>query len=72
MTLARYGHHTLWRPFSDRLAIIGDAAHSTSPQLGQGVNMGLLDAQALTVALRTRDDLSSALSPPSPAAAACI
>lgn len=61
MTLARYGHHTLWRPFADRLAIIGDAAHSTSPQLGQGVNMGLLDAQALTVALRTRDELSSAL-----------
>lgn len=61
MTLARYGHHTLWRPFGDRLAIIGDAAHSTSPQLGQGVNMGLLDARALTKALRTRDDLSSAL-----------
>lgn len=61
MTLARYGHHTLWRPHADRLAIIGDAAHSTSPQLGQGVNMGLLDAQALTVALRTRDDVSSAL-----------
>ena len=61
MTLARYGHHTLWRPFADRLAIIGDAAHSTSPQLGQGVNMGLLDAQALTVALRDHGELSSAL-----------
>lgn len=61
MTLARYGHHTLWRPHADRLAIIGDAAHSTSPQLGQGVNMGLLDAQALTAALHTRDDLTSAL-----------
>ena len=61
MTLACYGHHTLGRPHADRLAIIGDAAHSTSPQLGQGVNMGLLDAQALTTALRTSDDLSSAL-----------
>lgn len=61
MTLARYGHHTLWRPHADRLAIIGDAAHSTSPQLGQGVNMGLLDAQALTEALCARDDLPSAL-----------
>jgi 2-polyprenyl-6-methoxyphenol hydroxylase-like FAD-dependent oxidoreductase len=61
MTLARYGHHTLWRPFADRLAIIGDAAHSTSPQLGQGVNMGLLDALALTVILRDHGELSSAL-----------
>lgn len=61
MTLARYGHHTLWRPHADRLAIIGDAAHSTSPQLGQGVNMGLLDAQALTTALRSHDDLPPAL-----------
>ncbi|WP_420480039.1 FAD-dependent oxidoreductase [Brevundimonas sp. FT23028] len=47
LTFARYGHHTLAQPFRDRLAIIGDAAHSTSPQLGQGVNMGLLDAFAL-------------------------
>ncbi len=61
MTLARYGHHTLWRPHADRLAIIGDAAHSTSPQLGQGVNMGLLDAQALTTTLRSHDDLPYAL-----------
>lgn len=62
MTLARYGHHTLARPFADRLAVVGDAAHSTSPQLGQGVNMGLLDAQALADALEAHADLSTALS----------
>lgn len=61
LTLARYGHHTLARPFGDKLAIIGDAAHSTSPQLGQGVNMGLLDAFALAEALAVHDDLSRAL-----------
>jgi 2-polyprenyl-6-methoxyphenol hydroxylase-like FAD-dependent oxidoreductase len=61
LTLARYGHHTLTRPFGDRLAIIGDAAHSTSPQLGQGVNMGLLDAFALAEALAAHGDLSRAL-----------
>ena len=61
LTLARYGHHTLARPVADRLAVIGDAAHSTSPQLGQGVNMGLLDAWSLTEALSSRVDLPDAL-----------
>ena len=62
LTLARYGHHTLVRPVADRLAVIGDAAHSTSPQLGQGVNMSLLDAFALTRALGAHADLDEALS----------
>jgi len=61
MTLARYGHHTLPMPFGPNLAIIGDAAHSTSPQLGQGANMALLDARALSHALATSTDLASAL-----------
>ena len=62
LTLARYGHHTLARPVADRLAIIGDAAHSTSPQLGQGVNMGLLDAWSLAEALSRESDVTAALS----------
>ncbi|MCO4316033.1 FAD-dependent monooxygenase [Phyllobacterium sp. 21LDTY02-6] len=62
MTLARYGHHTLARPIGPRLAIIGDAAHSTSPQLGQGANMAMLDARALAHALAISGDLASALS----------
>jgi len=52
MTMARYTHGTLRRPYGDRLAIIGDAAHRASPQLGQGANMALLDALALREALR--------------------
>lgn len=58
MTPARYSHGTLRRPFSLHsgcgLAFIGDAAHRASPQLGQGANMALLDALALTRALRGR------------------
>jgi 2-polyprenyl-6-methoxyphenol hydroxylase-like FAD-dependent oxidoreductase len=52
MTPARYSHGTLARPHAPGLAHIGDAAHRASPQLGQGANMALLDAFALSMALR--------------------
>lgn len=56
MTFAQYGHHTLSQPYRGRVVSIGDAAHATSPQLGQGVNMALLDAYALSEAVAaTRD-----------------
>ncbi len=56
LTFARYGHHTLMMPFKDRVVAIGDAAHATSPQLGQGVNMALLDAYALGCAFGAAAD----------------
>ena len=52
MTPARYSHGSLSQPFAPPLVHIGDAAHRASPQLGQGANMALLDALALTEALR--------------------
>ncbi len=61
LTLARYGHHTLKVPAGRRLAIVGDAAHSTSPQLGQGANMALLDAAGLAAALETTTGIDEAL-----------
>lgn len=61
LSLARYGHHTLLPPVGRRLAVIGDSAHSTSPQLGQGANMALLDARALAQALEHAPDLDTAL-----------
>lgn len=60
LTLARYHHATMQAPFGDRIVFVGDSAHSTSPQLGQGANMALLDARALYVAMRDADDLPAA------------
>ncbi|CDX12973.1 FAD-dependent monooxygenase [Mesorhizobium sp. ORS 3324] len=61
LSLARYGHHTMRLPAGRRLAVIGDAAHSTSPQLGQGANMALLDAAALSHALARTNSIDEAL-----------
>jgi len=58
---ARYRDVVLRKPWKDRVVFIGDAAHGMSPQLGQGVNMALLDAQALAAALDERDDIERAL-----------
>lgn len=61
LTFARYDHFTLRKPYSERLVHIGDAARATSPQLGQGANMALLDALALARALDSIPDLPRAL-----------
>jgi 2-polyprenyl-6-methoxyphenol hydroxylase-like FAD-dependent oxidoreductase len=52
LTFARYAHRTLRQPVAAGLIHIGDAWHCTSPQLGQGANMALLDAYALALGLR--------------------
>jgi salicylate hydroxylase len=61
MTFARYVHVTLPHPARSPVVHIGDSAHATSPQLGQGANMALLDAMALAVALQDYRDLGQAL-----------
>ena len=61
LTFARYAHRSLRTPAEPGLIHLGDAWHSTSPQLGQGVNMALLDAWALAFALRERESLADAL-----------
>ena len=61
LTLANYDHHTLSLPYGKNIVFIGDSAHSTSPQLGQGANMALLDVMALTDALECHETLEAAL-----------
>jgi 2-polyprenyl-6-methoxyphenol hydroxylase-like FAD-dependent oxidoreductase len=62
VTFAQYDHFTAHTPVSDRLVHIGDAGRATSPQLGQGANMALLDALALSRALEMHANLGDALS----------
>jgi 2-polyprenyl-6-methoxyphenol hydroxylase-like FAD-dependent oxidoreductase len=61
LTFARYAHRTVTRPAEPALIHIGDAWHSTSPQLGQGANLALLDAWALMKALREEPQLDEGL-----------
>lgn len=58
---ASYRDAVMRRWHHGRLVLIGDAAHSMSPQLGQGVNMALLDAEALRDALRAQGGGDAAL-----------
>jgi len=61
LTFAHYLHRTLPSPAEERLIHLGDSWHSTSPQLGQGANMALLDAYALSMALELEAALPKAL-----------
>jgi 2-polyprenyl-6-methoxyphenol hydroxylase-like FAD-dependent oxidoreductase len=61
LTVAQYVHRTLPKPYGAKIVFIGDAFHATSPQLGQGCNMGLLDAAALAHAVATSADIETAL-----------
>lgn len=60
MQLASYGHSTMRLPYGESIVFLGDAAHSTSPQLGQGANMALLDSWCFATALRETESIAVA------------
>jgi 2-polyprenyl-6-methoxyphenol hydroxylase-like FAD-dependent oxidoreductase len=57
---ATYRHVSLGHWNAGPVLFIGDAAHGTSPQLGQGANLGLMDAWTLAQTLDDAPDLLSA------------
>jgi len=61
LTFATYADMSLRQRFGDRLAFIGDAGRTTSPQLGQGCNLALIDATMLAEALREGSTLPASL-----------
>jgi 2-polyprenyl-6-methoxyphenol hydroxylase-like FAD-dependent oxidoreductase len=61
LATARYQIVRLRRWNAGRLICIGDAAHSTTPHLGQGVNLALLDAVALARAVGRCENVPDAL-----------
>lgn len=61
LTMATYYDVTMPRWHTDGIAFLGDAAHATSPQLGQGCNLALYDAMILAEAVATETSIDSAL-----------
>ena len=61
LKVAQYNDVVLSRWHDDQVAILGDAAHALSPQLGQGVNLALQDAETLAHAIENHSNLSEAL-----------
>lgn len=58
---ASYFDVSLPRYHAERLVFIGDAAHATSPQLGQGTNLALEDARVLAACVSGGRDLAASL-----------
>lgn len=55
-----YSHNTMPKWHDEQLVCIGDAAHAMSPQLGQGVSLGLYDAWSLNECLQNSNDIAGA------------
>jgi len=61
LTFSQYSDTIMKRWHYDRLVFIGDSAHCTSPQLGQGANLGLIDALTLSECLKEIPHINEAL-----------
>jgi 2-polyprenyl-6-methoxyphenol hydroxylase-like FAD-dependent oxidoreductase len=62
LTKVSYADIALKRFFAGNMVFIGDAAHSISPRLGQGANLGLVDALILSKCILKYSSIEMALS----------
>ncbi|WP_404307177.1 FAD-dependent oxidoreductase [Neorhodopirellula lusitana] len=60
VTYATYRNSRMRRVTQGRVAFIGDAAHATSPHLGQGLNLALVDAAVLAEQMSIHADYQDA------------
>jgi 2-polyprenyl-6-methoxyphenol hydroxylase-like FAD-dependent oxidoreductase len=61
LLVSEYHDVVMSRWHGDRVVWLGDAAHATSPQLGQGCNLALIDSAVLADCLEDHEVLSDAL-----------
>ncbi len=61
LVFTTFWHTRMPRWDLDAMVFIGDAAHATSPHLGQGVNLALIDAATLASAIETAPTLTAAV-----------
>ncbi len=61
LLFSEYHDVVMWPWNTGRVVYLGDAAHATSPQLGQGCNLALLDAWVLSQSLAGHEVLHDAL-----------
>ena len=59
-TFGKYGHVRVSQMHAGRVILLGDAAHATSPHLGQGANLGLEDAQLFAIHLEQGGNIEQA------------
>ncbi len=59
LLVARYLDVKLRQWHADRMVVLGDAGHAMSPQLGQGVNLALVDALILAQTIAAGQDLAA-------------
>lgn len=61
LLFSEYADIVMWPWNTERLVYLGDAAHATSPQLGQGCNLALVDASVLARCIERSESVPDAL-----------